>query len=184
VTKFHEGEWAQISDTFVLCTTESLRSTVRTDEVERQRAALRDRGIALETWDSSELSLKLKGLPDLVDDFFSREWVRVFCGPEAANSLGNRLDAASMVEFRKRLFALYGNVLNTHDPGLPSTALGEMSVLDLEQRYVIPDIYDRRPTSISFQQPTPHETHAGVEEDDERSIPDAAAATPSSRRPM
>ena len=184
VTKFLEGEWASTSDTFVLCTTESLRSTPRTDEVERQRSMLRDRGIALETWDSSELSPKLKGLPNLVDDFFSREWVRVFCGPDAANSLGNRLDAASMVEFRKRLFAFYGNVFNTHDPGLPSTALGELSVLDLEQRYVIPDIYDRRPISISFQQSTQHETHAGVEGDDERSIPDAAAATPSSRRPM
>jgi len=74
VRKFLAGEWAQTSDTFVLCTTESLRSKPRTDEVERQRAALRGRGVALETWDSSELSLKLKGLPELVDDFFHREW--------------------------------------------------------------------------------------------------------------
>ena len=118
VTKFLEGEWVQASDTFVLCTTESLRSTSRTDEIERQRAVLRERGITFETWDSSELSLKLKGLPDLVDDFFSREWVRVFCGPDAASSLGKRIDAASMVEFRRKLAAFYGNVFNTHDPGL------------------------------------------------------------------
>ena len=117
MTKFLEGEWAQTSDTFVLCTTESFRSTVRTDEVERQRTALRDRGIALETWDSSELSLKLKGLPDLVDDFFSREWVRVFCGPDAANSLGNRLDAASMVGFVKSSSRFTGTSLIRMIPG-------------------------------------------------------------------
>jgi hypothetical protein len=145
---------------------------------------LRDRGIALETWDSSELSLKLKGLPELVDDFFGRGWVRVFCGPDAAESLGKRFDATRMIEFRQKLSAFYRNVFNTHDPGLPNTALGELSVLGLEERYVIPDVYDKRLITVSSQPPTPEEIQTGIEGDDERSMPHSAAATPGTRRPI
>ena len=35
---------------------------------------------------------KLKDLPELVDEFFGREWVRVFCGEDAAARLGERFD--------------------------------------------------------------------------------------------
>ena len=93
VSKFLEGEWINKTDTFVLCTNESLRSTERLNELEIQKALLKAKGITLLHWDCNELSIKLKDLPKLVDDFFGRAWVTAFCGQEEANKLGKRLDA-------------------------------------------------------------------------------------------
>lgn len=87
VTEFLGGEWAKKGNTFVLCTRESLAPTGRAKELEKQSKKLKGNGISLIAWDSDELSLKLKALPELVHDFFSREWVEMFCGREAAAKL-------------------------------------------------------------------------------------------------
>lgn len=150
VTKFLEGEWADKTETFVLCTKESLEKTDRAKELENQNDRLKEKGITLLPWDSHQLSMKLKDLPKLVDDFFRREWVKAFCGEEEAAKLGTRLDVKDVVEFRKRLVAFYQHVFNMHDPGLPSPSLGEVSVLPLEDRYVLPDIYDWHSIPIPY----------------------------------
>jgi energy-coupling factor transporter ATP-binding protein EcfA2 len=146
---FLAGEWANKTDTFVLCTTESLRSKERADELENQSTLLRERGITLLPWDSIELSIKLKSLPKLVDDFFGRGWVAAFCGVEEAGKLDKKLDASKVIEFRKKFAEFYRRVFNTHDPGLPIVTLGEVSSLALEERYVFPDVYDWRSIAIS-----------------------------------
>jgi hypothetical protein len=84
VEKFLQGDWVGRSDTLVLCTQESLEPTALALELERQAAALREQGITLIAWDSRRLSGALKEMPDLVDDFFGRAWVREFCGDEQA----------------------------------------------------------------------------------------------------
>ncbi len=89
VCKFLEGEWAERANTFVLCTTESLRKTERCQEIETQYDLLNQKGIALSIWGKDELSAKLKDYPNLVYDFFNRDYVVKFCGQEKADRLDN-----------------------------------------------------------------------------------------------
>jgi hypothetical protein len=145
VSTFLEGEdWPEKTKMFVLCTSESLVSTDRADELEKQRAVLNSRGIGLVPWDKNKLEAKLKELPELVDDFFGRAWVEAFCGQEQAEALGERLDAWKVAEFRSRVGSFYRQVFNTHDPGLPLAPSGGTAPLALEDRYVVPDILERR----------------------------------------
>jgi hypothetical protein len=57
------------------------------------------REIEFQVWDGAEISALIKDHPPLVDDFFGREAVKIFLGPEVADALGDRLDAAEMVTF-------------------------------------------------------------------------------------
>lgn len=98
VTKFLKGNWVQKTDIFVLCTKESLKDTKRTNTFEAQSEILRRKGISFVKWDSDELSTKLKNYPEIVDDFFGREWVEAFCGREQAESLGAKLDLKPILE--------------------------------------------------------------------------------------
>ncbi|AFZ27223.1 putative NTPase (NACHT family) [Cylindrospermum stagnale PCC 7417] len=150
ILKFLEGNWVNKTNTFVLCTQESLRSQVRTDEFETQETLLREQGITLLRWDSDELSEKLKKKPKLVDDFFGRAWVAKFCGEEQAENLGKRLDNKNIGEFRSKLAVFYKRVFNTHDPGIPIITLDISSPLSLEDRYVLPDINERYSVNIPF----------------------------------
>lgn len=150
VSKFLEGTWVSKTETFVLCTKEGLRTKERADEFEAQSALLKEEGIALLPWDSHELSVKLKDLPKLVDDFFGRQWVVEFCGQEEADRLGKRLDASQVTEFRKKCGLFYEHVFGTHDPGLPIATLGAITVLPLHERFVLPDVYDRRIVAVPY----------------------------------
>lgn len=148
VEKFLGGSWKDKSDRFVLCTKESLRNKQRADAFEKQRELLKLHGITLVPWDSDQLSLQLKDHQDLVDDFFGREWLRSFCGEEAADRLECRLAPERVGELRLGLGQFYRRVFNTQDPGLPRGELSERAVLAIEQRFVFPDIVNRRPISF------------------------------------
>ena len=100
-------------------------------------------GIELVPWDGPQLSKKLKDLPELVDDFFGRGWVEAFCGHEKAQLLGDRLDAQQVTAFRAQMGQFYRYVFTAQDPGMlvidaPAVALS------LEERFVVPDIYEQR----------------------------------------
>lgn len=142
---FIDGEWLAKSDTFAICTSESLRGTLRAKEVETQAALLKAKGIELVIWDKESLSEKLKSHPELVDDFFGRPWVRSFCGEGAANRLGERLDAAEVKKLREELLTLYKQVFSTHDRGIPLA-----DALPLSERFVIPDVIERNTISASL----------------------------------
>jgi hypothetical protein len=144
VTTFLNGAWATKADTFVLCTKEQLIETKRADELEVQRKILADRGIALDPWDAAKLALKLKDLPRLVDDFFGRSWVQAYCGPDVAESLGERLDASEMTRFRQEFGTFYARVFEKHDPGLPVAENFTATLLPLRDRYVVPDVLEPR----------------------------------------
>jgi hypothetical protein len=145
VKRFRDGKWLGKADTLVLCSREDFSEAKRADEVESQATSMKEVGVTFIPWDGFQLSLKLKELPSLVDDFFGREWVSRFCGNDAALRLKNRLDAFQVAEFRRRLSTFYKHVFNSHDPGLPAlTTPTNENPLPLEQRFVLPDIDDVR----------------------------------------
>jgi len=144
VNRFRDGAWAAKAKTLVLCSVESFVATERAEAFERQVAALRADDIWLEPWDAERLALRLKGQPEIVDDFFGREWVRAFCGEEVARGLGRRLDAARVAEFRRRYHSLYMTVFLHHDQGFPPDPQRVAPPPSLRERYTIPDILDQR----------------------------------------
>ena len=144
VQTFRVGGWADRTDRLTLCTEQSFEATQRADEFEKQRESLKDdKGVDLVSWDSRQLSFKLKTLPELIDDFFGREWVREFCGGQEAEKLGERLDSVLLADLRRELGKFYSIVFNVQDTGIPVGDTHAFS-LPLDQRYVIPDVMERR----------------------------------------
>ena len=144
VSVFLSGEWVEKTSTFVLCTRESFTETGRANEFEKQAKILRKRKITLIPWDKDYLSTKLKAHPELVYDFFGKNWVKIFCGDEVEKSLSNRLDKEKVIEFRRNFATFYRHVFNAHDPGLPTAISDGTNLLSIENRFVIPEICDRQ----------------------------------------
>jgi energy-coupling factor transporter ATP-binding protein EcfA2 len=144
VKEFLDGEWAAKSDRFVLCVQASLRSTEVLKTIEACTENLAEKGIRLETMDGEELSLKLKTLYEIVDDFFGREWVKRFCGAAGAQTLSNRLRPGEMARFKANLHACYASHFAAIDPGvigqMPSPGGTKISI-GLADRYVPPDLW-------------------------------------------
>lgn len=141
VNKFLEGKWAQQTQIFVLCITIPMNHTRQVDEIEKQKKILRQKGIDFIIWDATEtgqLSLKLKNLPEIVDDFFGREWVKRFNGLEKAELLGDRANGYEINHLRNRLFKFYSTLFARHDPGLNSAHTNRF--IDLRERYIPSDI--------------------------------------------
>lgn len=137
---FFDGKFATTATALVLCVSVSLQKRGQIDAIALQRERLRSRGIKLLTWDGSEgglLAEKLKNYPDLVDDFFGREWVKRFNGNSAADALGTRLDGVDQAQLLGRLRALYIVLFNQFDPG-PKVPGGACASFGF--RYVRPDI--------------------------------------------
>ncbi len=166
VTKFLEGEWVDKSDTFFLCTRESLRSKERADEMIAQTEVLKAKSITFIPWDEEELSTLLKDKPDIVDDFFGRYWVKAFCGNDAAEKLGKKLDAAEIVELRSKCLSLYKTVFNRQDPGLPLYLSSDQALIPFEQRYIIPDVNVDKELLIQIENKNTNE-NTSKEEDKE-----------------
>lgn len=170
VAIFLDGEWVTKSDVFAICTSESLRSTNRAKEIETQAAILKAKDVQFVIWDKDELSEKLKLHPKLVDDFFSREWVKVFCGQEAANLLGNRLDSDEVKKYRQEFYRLYKQVFSIHDRGIPLA-----DALPLSERFVVPDVIER---NIALATLSSHHGKEMVEAQSENAIDDQQKQRP------
>lgn len=137
VKKFINGNWLDKSDFFIICTRENLQSKLRSDALEKQAKLLASKAVILIPWDCNHLSSKLKQIPELVDDFFGREWVRRFCGEEVAGSLSRRLDSVEFAKLHSELYKFYTEVFNIHDRGIPFP-----DKLPLIERYIIQDVVD------------------------------------------
>ena len=149
VVKFLKGKWAVKTKRFILCTSLQLTKTEQVDEISRQRNILANNGIEFETWDGSEsgrLSEYLKKHPDLVDDFFCREWVRLFNGPEAEDSLGQRLDGGNLAELRAQFLGIYSTLFHRYDQGI---RLGSSRIVPLLDRYITPTVIEIRELSTT-----------------------------------
>ena len=148
VTRFKDGTWAGSARRLVLCTSRASVRTQLASEIEAQAQQLRP--IEFAVWDSEELSRILKALPEIVDEFFSREWVRVFCGEAAASSLGDRLDGRRVAEFRERLGRFYASFFESQDP--LSQRLADQRIRVVEH-FVVPNVTFF--SSLRSQQPGP-----------------------------
>jgi hypothetical protein len=89
VAAFRPGAWKKKSDRLVLVVQAPLADTKVKDETEAQAT-----GITFVPHGDEELSEILRGIHELVGDFFGRGWVDAFLDPEAAKALGMRLDGA------------------------------------------------------------------------------------------
>jgi hypothetical protein len=163
VDLFLEGTWASTAMCFTLCTTLRLESTQIVTEIENQRSRLRDAGIRFQVWDAAELDVLLKGQAEIVDDFFGRDWARLFCPSESIDALQRRATGPAVAQMRSKLAVLYTRVFAAHDPGL-SVELGSRAPVPLRDRYVVPDIYEDRVESRQVEAPrttTPQQEAAG-----------------------
>lgn len=148
IDKFLAGQWADKAREFVLCVAIPLESKQQQDELDRQRIRLNKKGIKLSVWDGTPggtLSEQLKNFPDLVDDFFGREWVKIFNGHDAAANLKERLNGYELRKLQTRLLKLYSVIFDQHDPGL---RIDRKKNVDYRDRYVPADIAEVTEASI------------------------------------
>jgi hypothetical protein len=150
VKQFLDGRWSSKSSTFYICFQTDIQDTKIQDELERQRIALNQRAIGFIPLGAVEMSRRLKSRPEIVDDFFGRDWTIEFCGADAARKFSNRLDAAAVARLRKELLNLYSSNFSSIDPGIASAfPLGAQQQLSLLNRFIEPDVTFEDTLSIS-----------------------------------
>ncbi|SFQ79536.1 NACHT domain-containing protein [Hymenobacter arizonensis] len=149
VKLFVDDKWAAKSDEFVLCTSAALNSAPLQDAFNTLRDELATQGITLAKWDKAQLQLQLKTEPAIVYDFFGAAWVQLFNGEAAYAQVSatRKLDNRLVADYRRELRAFYTVVFNQYDPGLPIQELDGKS-LRLEDRFIIPDVYEEQPTTL------------------------------------
>ena len=171
IDKFLAGQWADKAREFVLCVAISLEGKQQQDELDRQRNRLAQKGIKLSVWDGSPagtLSERLKNSPDLVDDFFGREWVKIFNGHDAAENLKERLNGYELRKLQTRLLKLYSVIFEQHDPGL---RIDGKKTVDYRDRYVPADVTEVTETPIdSTNLPQTTDDHGAGEVSVERGV--------------
>ena len=158
VNHFLDGQWADRSDRFILCTSASLSDVSLQDTVEAQAAQLHERGIVFETQDSESLSARLRPHLGLIDDFFGKDWVVALAGEDAAESLKRRLRTGDVFRLRTRLADSYSARFELVDPGLrvdPS----ERPTGDVRRRYVVPSVDPVNPFSEPLRAPDASPDH-------------------------
>jgi hypothetical protein len=138
---FLDGRWMSKSSSFYICFQADIQDIKVQDELETQSILLGQKGIRLIPLGAIEMSRRLKSHPEVVDDFFGREWTVEFCGEDSATTLGNRLNAADVARLRKELLTLYSSHFSSIDPGIVSAfPLGQQHQLSLLNRFIEPDV--------------------------------------------
>jgi hypothetical protein len=152
--EFVNGDWATKTDLFHICVTAPLERRPLIDEVEKQIAKLAEKGITFEPLGKAQLSERLKSHPDLVDDFFGRQWATAFCGEPAVRNLRDRLLTGDVVRLRRLLREYYSSHFAALDPGLPIAA-GQIEgdPFSIDKRYILPDVYDDREIAVGKRSP-------------------------------
>lgn len=146
VETFREGSWAAKSEKLILAVQASLADTKVQDAIEQEAAALKEIGIVFVPRDGDGLSNLLRAHPEIIDDFFGREWAKAFLGPDAAANLGARLDGAAFARVREQLRKYYDVHFHLLDVGISlplSPVVAPEVAPSLLQRFAIPDVLVR-----------------------------------------
>ena len=182
VSDFLSGAWASKSDEFVLAVSVNTEEANLAAAIETQAKRLRKRNIQFLPVGITQISERLKEHPDLVDDFFGREWVKTFCGEEAAAKLSShRLQPFEVIRLRQLLRNCYTQHFDVTDPGLPSLTGSinpDHQPLPLVERFVPPEILEEQQVSH-----TEMLNDSSGDQDNRRPRADGTEDSPSSRRP-
>jgi hypothetical protein len=143
VTKFLSNDWSTKSDKFYFCTSFALNTTQLQDKFNELKLTTETKEITLIKWDKIQLELLLKNQPEIVYDFFGKEWVKIFNGDDSLNKItvNRKLDANEVARFRKELGDLYSIVFNHYDPGIPIQDSNAEPFL-IQDRFILPDVYE------------------------------------------
>ena len=179
VSDFLDGSWASKTDEFVLAVSVETEATNLVEAIEAQGDRLRERNIQFLPLGITQISERLKDHPDLVDDFFGREWVKAFCGEEAADNLSSRrLKPDEVIRLRQLLRHCYTQHFEITDPDLLSLAgsiNSDHQSLPLLDRFVPPEILEEQQVSrteminYSLEEQDNQQLHADVTTDDSSS---------------
>lgn len=175
VDDFLNGRWANVSRKFIYATSASTKSTEIVDEIERLFSQLVPLSIEFEVWGRESISDWLKDHPKIVDDFFSREWVKAFCGERVAETLGARLDGQQVATLRRELARIYAASFRAADSGLFAFRLTQAHPVELLDRFVTPDLISTTPQTASLPQPVGNLDEPSLEDQDRRTILEEAA---------
>lgn len=147
VKVFKEGKWFDKSDEFFFCTSDALEKTQVQDKFQELKEELSAHNVAFIKWDKIQISNILKDHPQIVYDFFGREWVKAFNGVDFLNQISARrkLDAVQIVEYRKKLFDLYALIFQKYDPSIPASKFGNHTI-GIQERFISPDFIEKRIT--------------------------------------
>ena len=165
VDDFLNGKWATSAKRFVYCVRASLTDTGLQDTIEAQAEWLLEKGIVFEAVDGSQFSEKLRSHPEIVDDFFGRDWLVAFAGEEAAASLKRPLEMQRMIALRKRLAQIYDARIHQLDPGL-NVDPGRRDRHDIRRRFVVPHVDPANPFLEPSLEPEDWPAEAPVQDDD------------------
>ena len=192
VSDFLDGSWVSKTDEFVLALTVSTEKASLVKAIEAQGNRLHKHNIQFLPLGITQISERLKDHPDLVDDFFGREWVRIFCGEEAADKLSSRrLEPAQVIQLRQLLRRCYKEHFEITDPGLPSLTGSinpDHQPLRLVDRFVPPEILEEQQVSHTSETLEEQGSHTEMfnysSGDQENRLPrtDGTEASPPSRR--
>lgn len=140
VDYFKTKDFYDKSDSLYLCTSCEWNKTQVQDRFETLKTELEKENITLIKWDKIQLSRLLKGIPQIVFDFFGIEWVKKFNGEPALQQISKakKIDAKHIIQFRTELYEFYSTIFNIQDPGIPIKELN--SPYTLQDRFIIPDI--------------------------------------------
>lgn len=139
VDRFMDGIWLDRTERFILCVRTGLNDTRVQDEVERQAARLQRHGIEFVARDATEITQTLRDHPQIICQFFNREWVAALLGQDVADALGARLDPTKATSLKETLASLYDNRFRSVDPGL-SFLQPTFKTRDIRERFVRPDV--------------------------------------------
>lgn len=103
VEEFLIGDFKDNSKEFIIYTSFNCRSKKLRDEKEKQISILSANGVAFELWDDEKISVELKNYPDLVYDFFGREWMLRFLGEEKTKKFFEEHIDYKIVEETKKI---------------------------------------------------------------------------------
>jgi hypothetical protein len=140
---FKKGEWYSKSDSFHICTTAELNTTQFQSKFNLLKIDFKKDGIKLIKWDRHQICRVLKKQPQIVYDYFGREWVIRFNGEEKLTTINNtrKLDATEVLKFRTDLGMFYSIIFNAHDSGIGIPELRNQA-FPLQERFIMPDAFE------------------------------------------
>ena len=170
VETFLSGRWSESSRKFIYATSASAKSNQLVGDIEKIADQLVEQSIEFEVWDKEFISRRLKDHPEIVDDFFGRQWVKMYCGYVAADGMGIRLDAHQVAAFRGDLLRIYSASFGINDSGLMAFRFSEAQPAGVRERFVTPDLVSTTLQAATEAQPMDASSDPEMDELDLHSI--------------